>query len=384
MKKLHLNRKLFAIHSWLGLVLGIIYLLISVGGASIVFYPELNQLLYGDNIKIEKQEGKKLSYDEMYAIAKKEYPNSSFISLGYDPMHPENAPSISGEEPGKKSWFKYGGMYHSDYINPYSGKIIFRTDNTGTGNILGWLNDLHVSLQLGPAGGITVAFMSVAVLLSLITGLIFYRKSILKVFLFKVKIKFKNWRTGSSDLHRVIGTWALLFNLLIFGSGCYMYYTLLLPSGWKDMSKYVNDPPAKVIDPTLTVSLDSLVLKANQLIDEMEPSTIVVMRDTSEVINIYGMTKDKLFLASDNYASVSFKLNGELKEKSYKKWDDLTGMEKFDNLNFNLFHTGWAFGLIGKILWTVFGFAPAFLSLTGFLLWLRKRNSKNNVKLKIS
>lgn len=367
--KTNINRKLFTIHSWLGLVLGIIYCLISIGGASIVFYGELNEFLYGDNIRIEKTGEKKLSYDQLYQIARKEYPNSMFINIAYDPNYPENAYSITGMEEQHMNLFE-NGRFHNDYVNPYTGEIIFRTDSSFTGNILVWLDSLHASLRLGTGGAVIVGVMSVMVVLSLITGLIFYRKFIFKVLLFRVKVKFKNWRTASSDLHRVIGTWALIVNLLIFGSGFYMYYALFTPSWWKE-----NWPPkhAEVVVPKIAVSLDSLVEKSKALIPEMIPSSISIMHDTSELISVYGMTNQKLYLDADNYGFVEFKSDGTVKESYHKQWADFTGVEKFDNINFTLLHTGWALGLTGKILWTFFGFAPAILSITGFALWWRKK-----------
>ncbi|NOS54825.1 MAG: PepSY domain-containing protein [Cyclobacteriaceae bacterium] len=367
--KRNINRKLFAIHSWLGLLLGVIFLLISIGGASIVFYQELHQFLYGDRIRITNNDGTKLSYNQLYDIAKKEYPDSPFIGINSDPKHPENAYSIVGLDEQPMNLFE-NGRYHNDYIDPYSGKIIFRTDGSFSGNIIAWLDSLHASLRLGTGGAFIVGLMSIAVLLSLITGLIFYRKFIFKVLFFQVKIKFKNWRTASSDLHRVIGTWSLIVNIFIFGSGFYMYYVLFTPSWWKE-----NWPPKhmQTVSPKIEVSLDSLLAKSKVLVPGMIPSSIGVMHDTTEVITISGLTDQKLFWDVDNYASVSFKIDGTFKEKYDKAWTDLKATEKFDNINFSLLHTGWALGLAGKILWTIFGFAPAILSITGFALWWRKK-----------
>jgi len=359
---------LFTIHSWLGLFLGIIYLIISVSGAGIVFMREINQFLYGDKIKAGQQHGKKISYDELLAMAQKEYPNSMFLWTGYDPEHPENCPAIFGNDNLPSGLFVNRG-WHNDYVDPDTGKIVFRTSSSGTGNIMGWLDSLHASLRLGVGGSFIVTIISLAVMLSLLTGLIFYRKHIVDVLLFRIKIKFKNWRTASSDLHRVIGTWALLFNVLIFFSGFYMYYMLLTPSWWKE-----NWPPRpEVIVSTKRVSSDSLVLAAKQMIPDMQVNFVSVTRDTSQLITIGGTTKEKLFLDADNYASVVFKTDGTFQEKTAVKWEDMTGWEKYDNLNWFVFHTGWAFGYIGKVLWTVFGFAPAILSISGFVLWWRKK-----------
>lgn len=376
MKKIKLNRKLFTLHSWLGLFLGIIYLVISIGGASIVFYSELNQFLYGDKIKIEQQTGNKLSYDQLYVIARKLHPDAEYISIGSDPHYPQNAWTIYSSMSAPSKLFD-NGSGSIDYINPYNGQIVFTANAGGSGDLVGLLNTLHVQLYMGTAGAVIVAIVSIAILLSIITGFIFYRKNILKVLSFKSKIKFRNWRTASSDLHRVIGTWAFFINIFIFGSGLYMEYILLTPGWWKE-----NWPPTNTAQhvPASMPSIDKLVANAQQLVPEIIPNNVFISYDTTQSISVSGPAKEKLFLDVDNYVYVDYNFNGELKNKNYKKWSELTTTEKYDNINFNVFHTGWAFGITGKIIWTIMGFAPAFLSLSGFILWWRKQYSKNNRK----
>lgn len=381
MKKIHLNRKLFKIHSWLGLGLGIVYLLISIGGASIVFMPELTNLIYGDDISFEKQNTKKLSYDKIYEIANKKYPKSTNISFGRDLEYPNHAISLTAsDESHHVTGLFENGNWKSDYINPYTGKIVYQMDNSFSGNILYWLDSLHASLRLGTGGALIVGIVSILCLLSLITGLIFYRKYILKVLLFKVKFKFKNWRTASSDLHRIMGTWALIFNLAIFGSGLYMYWDLLFPSWWKE-----NWPPHQT-EQLISInqpntSIDSLLIDANKRIPGIDMNYVNIARDNSKTIIFYGQTKDKLFLDVDNSGSVEYSLDGKFKKVTYKKWEQNSFWEKYGSINFMVLHTGWAFGLIGKILWTVFGFAPAILSITGFLLWWRRFGKKSRTKI---
>ena len=208
-------------------------------------------------------------------------------------------------------------------------------------------------------------------LLSLVTGFMIYRKSILKVLLFRIKIKFKNWRTVSSDLHRVVGTWALIINIFIFFSGCILYKNYFITAWWKEYTKPKTAASSDKLILTLppeTTSLDSIAVQAKKLIPEMELETIAIACDSSKIITAVGITNEKLLGDFDNYAMINFNHDGTFKDKSYKKWEDLNTSEKFDNVNFGLLHTGWALGVTGKIIWTIMGFTPAFF-ITGFLLW---------------
>lgn len=378
-----LNKKLFKIHSWTGLFIGIFYTIIAISGASIVFMEELDELIYGNDKRIEiPVNGKKLSYDQLFKIAQKEYPDANGYYLYPNEKHADYAITMVAGQPTENGWFG-NGLANIDYMNPYTGEIVYRTNTNGYHNILGFLDSMHTSLRLGSGGVVIVAVACVAILLSLITGFIIYRKFIWKALTFRIKIKFKNWRTASSDLHRVIGTWALLVNLFIFGTGMYMFYPVFTPTWWADTSKMANEKPAPVIKPQITVSIDSLFADSKKRIPEMNPLYFGVSCDTSRSISISGNTTDKLFLNMDNSASITYKWDGTFKEKSYTKWRELTSMEKFDNFFFTGLHTGWAYGTTGKIIWTIGGFTPAFLSITGFMLWWRRgRKSQKNIVVK--
>jgi uncharacterized iron-regulated membrane protein len=52
--------------------------------------------------------------------------------------------------------------------------------------------------------------------------LVVYRKFIWKVLTFRVKVNRKNWRTISSDLHRIVGVWSLALNVIVFFTGFWM------------------------------------------------------------------------------------------------------------------------------------------------------------------
>lgn len=370
-RKFKLNRKLFTIHGYTGLFIGIFYLIIAISGASIVFMEELNNLIYGDDITIQvPAQGKTLSYDELVAILQKQHPVASFISISKDVEHPEHAWAAYTGIPEKTGWFGNSFAY-LDYIDPYTGKIIFSGNTNGYHNILAFLDTMHTTLWLGSAGVFTVGIVCVAILISLITGFIIYRKSILKVITFKTRIKFKNWRTANSDLHRVIGTWALLINLFIFGTGMYMFYPVFTPQWWSDTNKIVNEKP-QIFKQALTISLDSMYKKSTALVPEMQTTGLSISYDTSRSVFVFG-TVGKLILNEDNFASINYSWDGSVKEKTYKTWNEMSGKEKFDNSYFTMMHTGWAYGTTGKIIWTIGGFTPAILSLTGFMLWIRRK-----------
>ncbi len=104
------------------------------------------------------------------------------------------------------------------FIDQNSGIIIQTRGGSGDikHNFMSWLSAFHNSFHLKKKGEWLLGFFAVMFFISLITGLILYRKNIVAVLLFKKSA----WR--KSNLHQLIGTWALLFNLMIAITGFWM------------------------------------------------------------------------------------------------------------------------------------------------------------------
>ena len=379
MKKIHLNRKLFAIHSWLGLLLGFLYLLISFSGAVSVFRFELNSLIYGKQTEITTPvSNKRISYDQLFAIAKKDAPAMPYYVCGFEESYCKSPAFYSAVEHDHPRLFMTSMKYITNYLNPYNGAVILPTNSKGKNNVIDWLMNFHYSLALGEGGELFVVLLDLALLVNIITGIYFYRKQLLKVFSFKVKVQFRNWRLAASSLHRVIGTWALLFNLLIFASGLYIQSRFFTEKWWQkysgleEMTQQKKEQMRYIVP---TVSLDSLMSVAMQREPQSHFQSFGIDCENGGGISAVGLKQESVFQAYDNYFAVNFDNRGRYVSTTYTPWKDYEASRKFYDINFSLFHTGWALGTVGKIVWCIMGFTPAILSITGFMLWWRRVRS---------
>jgi uncharacterized iron-regulated membrane protein len=377
MKKVFLNRKLFPLHSWLGLFLGIFYLLISVSGAISVFRFELNSLIYGRKMEFAADPSKKsVSYDSIFSIARREFPGMPYYVCGFDEVYTNKPAFYSGVDHVTPKLFSPSMQYRVNYLDPYTAEAILRTDSKGKNNVIDWIMGFHYTFALGEGGELFVVLLDLALLVSIITGVIFYRRYVLKVLCFKVKIRLTNWRLASSGLHRVIGTWAMLFNLLIFLSGLYIQKKFFVERWWDKYAPAAHAGSGHVHPityPLSAVSLDSLILVSAKMAPRMHVQGVTVNCGGGGVLSVFGSIKESPFLAYDNAVSVNFDRAGHYLGTDYTPWRELTTAEKMDDINFSLFHTGWALGKPGKVIWCIMGFTPAVLSLTGFMLWWRKK-----------
>ncbi len=60
-------RKLFAVHSWLGLASGVLLLVVALSGVLLVFMDELDPVFYKTHF-YTKDKGVRLSYDSLYTL----------------------------------------------------------------------------------------------------------------------------------------------------------------------------------------------------------------------------------------------------------------------------------------------------------------------------
>jgi uncharacterized iron-regulated membrane protein len=262
-KKIFFNRKLFAIHSWLGLWLGVFYFLISVSGSVSVFRFELNDWVYGQKMNFTTDSTKhRISYDSIFSIARRKFPGKPYYVCGFDEEYARQPAFMSAVEHVTPELFSSSMRYKVNYINPYSGKDMLLATSKGKNNVIDWIMGFHYTFALGEGGELFVALLDLCLLASITTGFIFYRKNLLKVLRFKVKISFSNWRLASSGLHRAIGVWALIFNLLIFASGLYIQKKFFTEKWWAKYTNTQGQHTHHIQYPLSTVSLDSLTVIA--------------------------------------------------------------------------------------------------------------------------
>jgi uncharacterized iron-regulated membrane protein len=205
------------------------------------------------------------------------------------------------------------------------------------------------------------ALFGLTMLLSLITGAVVYRKFIWKVLTFRVAIKRKNWRVFSSDLHRVIGVWALLLNALIFFTGFWLNRFMFEPAGWK-----VKPPATEIV--LFPGSVEGKIKLAQELLPGLQPDYIYLPVKQGDELSIYGHKPgDSRFGTNEfhfkSYNGVLTSIKEPARIMDFASW--------FEGAYYSL-HVGNFGGTPVRILYILIGLTPGVLSITGFLLWWRR------------
>lgn len=348
------GKKIFAFHSILGLITGALLLVIGLSGSVLVFSKEIDQQINPTLVKVAVGK-EKTPLDNIYSRARSVFPDR-YIRFRNIPQATNEAIELSVEK-GEEWLFAYFDPYTGKYLGSRNAKNYF----------LGWLLYLHYSLLGGQIGELVVELLAVALVLSVVTGFYIYRKQVLSVLTFKVGISFKNRRRTFSSLHRVIGVWSLVFNLLFAITGFWMLRYVFMPATYGE-----NQPPKKV-PYELALSLDSLkaAIEKNK---SFTVTSIFLPQKTEDNIILYG------FIPTQNPVYTEYVNNIEV--------DGITGHEvkrtiiteqpysvKWDMMAFPL-HAGVYGNIVLKIIYCIAGTSPALLSISGFFLWLKKKKRK--------
>lgn len=229
---------------------------------------------------------------------------------------------------------------------------------------MGWLSGFHSSFHLGKTGEWLLGSFSLIFLLSITTGLILYRENIVAVLSFKRTV-FKK-----GNLHQLIGVYALLFNLMIGITGFWMQRYVFK----KEFYSGASYTPVLKTSPGLFYNMDSSFKHLHEPFPAFIAAVIYFPQSKKSKTAIYGSINTNSFIHSKKYADVIFlDSTGNIARTAFVK--DIDASNRYDIINAQI-HYGKYGGLPVKILYCLFGLSAGLLSITGSILWLKRKKRR--------
>ena len=358
---MRLKRQLFRIHSWLGLVNGFFLILLGLSGSVLVFRKEIDDWANKELLTVQATQ-KRLPIDYFYKDITKRYPAIDGIAW----MNPNDAPDKAYNfrlylNDARITSYDLGLITY----DPFTGSILREGELQDlTPSAIEWIYQYHFSLQLGVPGAAYVALLGLCIIISIITGLIIYKKHIVQVLTFRQKINRKSWRTITSDLHRIVGVWALFFNIIIAFTGFWLNLFAFEPKVWAN-----EMIPAKP-NTLARQSLDSLFQQALKQIPNLTPEYVYLPTQPNKKFFVRGAVKGEAAIWAGSNSIHFSPQTGEL--MSINLIADESLWNKIESTFYSL-HIGSYGGIPIKVIYIIIGLTPGFLSITGFLLWRRRR-----------
>lgn len=304
-KSLWLRKVLFQVHLWTGVALGLYVFVISVSGSAIVFRNELYTSLW-PGPRIVAVGSHRLTHDELRDAAHHAYPQYR-VSWIWDAKPPNVAIEI---------WLDRKNHKKQRLFDPYTGQDLGESRPYSI-QFMAWLLDLHVNLLSGKTGRLINGVCALFVLALALTGAVLWwpgTRSWRRGFVIRPK---SNWKLLNWQLHNVIGLWMLPIVLMFGFVGVYAGF----PGPFQAL---VN----KIAPLDVYRLIPDLSLLPNIAVIPVSTPTARPPRYRPKF-----STGDKII-----------------------RW--------FSYLHFGNFG-GWP----SKALWVMIGLAPAFLFVTGVLMW---------------
>lgn len=336
----------WVVHSWVGLKLSLFMTWVLFTGTFAVFAVEFDWLAR-PALRVEPQDVPHVSWGTMAAAAVAANPEAR-VSAIYAPPHAWFAAEASAEI-GDNDRVRI-------YLNPYDGQV------QGIGPWLSFhrfFREMHRHLLLPARYGIPiVCSLSILLLLSIVTGLITYKKFWRGFFKWP---QGGNARRLTGDIHRLTGLWSLWFTLVITLTGVW-YLVESLGGG----APVPRQPRVEATDPSrLTAArIDELVAIGQRAYPSLEIRELR-LPERDRPLLILGQADAVLVRDRVNGVAID-PASGEV--LTVLKGETLSLHQRISEMADPLHFGTWG-GMATKIVWFVFGLAMTALSVTGIVIY---------------
>jgi len=368
--KTRLRKLWLTTHRWLGLTVGLLFVLLGLTGSLLVFEHALDEWLNPD-LLLTEESGTRRPLKEIVAAAEKAFPEQPAHAVSLQkPRVPNGVWTV---------WFQTGTkeepVFTQVLVDPYTAEV---TGQRVWGEYLtSWVYRLHFRLLAGKTGATIVGIGGLILMLSLCSGIYLWWP--LWKNGWRSAFAVRRGRRFNYDLHKTTGIVSAVVLMVIAFTGVYMTF----PEWVKPMVTVFSEetPPPKLEELKSSppksgqqqLTPEEAIAIAQELFPEAEFDHFhppqgedgvyeVAFRQPGEVQQTFGRTQVWLDAYSGRILAV-------------RNPREFTAADDFFAWQFPL-HNGEAFGLLGR--WIVFctGLVPGLLYVTGFVLWRRRRKTR--------
>ncbi len=354
----------FRIHSFTGVITGLLLFIICWSGTFAVISNELDWLVTPE-VRSQNQPkvNQPLDWQQVYEAAVEAYPQGK-VDWIEKPLYRYSTAQAVINLPNQK--------YVRVYVDPVTFEVVGRYSYL---NVQRFFRNFHMNLFLPyTIGSYIVMFFGITLLISTIAALYFYSRWWRRFFRFNVTAN-NIW----SELHKLAGLWSLWFILVIAITGCWYLFELMrshIGDGklvFTGNGEYaVHQLPQPTSNSSLPMlPINDLIATAKSLRPDVDISTIWFDWGDDEhgpMFYINGQSHHWLVRDRANQVTLDARTGDMIYNQNasdyplYWRWSDTADPLHFGNFG----------GLISKIVWFIFGLFLSGIILTGTWLHAQK------------
>jgi uncharacterized iron-regulated membrane protein len=356
-RRLLLRKAVFYVHLVLGLSVGLLMSITCLTGSLIVYKPEIESLALGAVSHVVPTTFRgTVSLQSAYDLVQRSHSDCKIVQA-YLHAEPDLAWSFDLN-------CKSQGRIVV-YIDKYRGNI------TGEDHFQGkwtqWIYDLHVRLLSGVAGETINGAAALLLVILAATGLVVWWPGV-KLWRSGLRIEWRaRWRRQNYDLHRLTGFCTSLLLMFVALTGAYFAF----PKTYEAIVAWAANQPSVLLAPRIRVaparrlSLDAVYATAVQAMPVGETTLFTFPQTKTAPYSVRRMLPGDWRRTGDNLVYLD-QYTGHVIRVNYHR--DLPVPIRLIR-DISPLHFGTFFGNATRILWIILGVAPAFLYITGLLMW---------------
>lgn len=207
------KKTFFQIHWFLGITAGLILSIMGVTGAIYSYEPQILKWMNSDSYTVQVQEQDKLSPAQLYQHFQTQNPEMKInsITVAQDPSASSTVNIV--KEGARRGYNMMVNPYTAEVLPEIKGREFFQ-----------FVQQLHRNLTVGPVGKQITGACALMLIFFVLSGLYLRwpkRHSVKQWLAVKPQLKGRNFIW---DLHAVIGTWVVIFYLILACTGLYWSY----------------------------------------------------------------------------------------------------------------------------------------------------------------
>ncbi len=367
-KKKNSARLVYLIHSATGLWLTLLLSVVLITGTLTVFAVEIDWLMHSE-MRVEPGETR-VNPGILFDQVKKAYPNAGINGI-------ETAAMLEHRAAGAFMTVQ-GGGFRMAWVNQFNGQVTGDTPFMMVGR---FIDIMHTTLFLPVIGRAFVNFFGVMMLISIVTGLLTYKK-FWKGFFRKPRFEKKS-RTWLGDLHRLVALWSVWFLAIIGFTGAWWFYEnpLVESAGAPHIVAERPDPPTLTTEelnllgpetPT-PMTAENIVDIVQEKFPDMKIIFLSAPANASQPFMVRGDRGEALVMGGANTVYVN-PYTGEI--MGSRMSEDWTFGQRFDAAMHPLHYGTWAKSgtadFIVKLIWFIGGAVASFLAISGLLIYFKR------------
>ncbi len=362
LRRLFHRDTLFKVHGWVGIKFSILFFIVCFSGTLAVFSHEMDWLFN----------------PAMRAIPSEKFASRNAAIKNIRDVFPEG--SITYWERSREPYLtdivhvKYPGGAQYVFVNPYTAEVQGSAEVT----VQRFFRDLHYFLFIpDQVGNYVVLFFGLVLVVSLFTGMFYYKDWYKKLFILKTG---RGAQAFYSSLHKLLGAWSIPFMVVIGGTSIwYLVERSDIPkiSPWLD----VNVPATQIPDDTVTwnalaLDYDHLQSIAEHAIPGLIVKDLVPPATFKRPVYFTGTTVNTPLV---RHRANRVYIDPNTSEVLHVQRADEINTVTWLNDIADPLHFGYWGGLITKVIWFILGSALSALALTGPWLYLKRRQKVNKL-----